>query len=162
MAVNLSPRQLREPDLVDMVMHVVEKTDIPPHSLKLEITESSVMIDPDKCIRKMIQVKERGIQFSIDDFGTGYSYLSYLKRFPIATLKIDRSFITNSLHNRDDQEIIKSIISMAKSLNINIIAEGIETKEQQNLLIELGCISMQGFYFGRPMPGNELEIMLLK
>jgi len=159
-AVNLSTRQFNEPDLVEIIEQVLEAADLPPDYLKLEITESSIMENPDQAIAKMKILRAKGIHFSIDDFGTGYSSLSYLKRFPIDTLKIDRSFVIDSTTNKDDQEIIKTIISMAKNLNLNAVAEGVETKEQQEFLIHQGCHMMQGYYFGRPMPADKFEEML--
>jgi len=159
-AVNLSPRQFREPDLVKTVLDIVTSSGLSPKSLKLEITEGSVMKDPEACVKKMETLKRRGIFFSMDDFGTGYSSLSYLKRFPITTLKIDRSFIIDSMNNHNDRTIIKSIISMATSLNIDTVAEGIETKEQLELLTGLGCKTMQGYYFGRPMKVDAMQCLL--
>jgi diguanylate cyclase (GGDEF)-like protein/PAS domain S-box-containing protein len=159
-AVNLSPRQFREPDLVETVLDIVSTSGLSAHCLKLEITEGSVMKDPEACVKKMNTLKEKGILFSMDDFGTGYSSLSYLKRFPLTTLKIDRSFIMDSMNNGNDREIIKSIISMATSLNIETVAEGIETEEQRALLTGLGCKSMQGYFFGRPMPANDMQRFL--
>jgi len=159
-AVNLSPRQFREPDLVESVLEIIRTSGLPPRNLKLEITEGSVMVDPEACVKKMEALKKQGILFSMDDFGTGYSSLSYLKRFPITTLKIDRSFIMDSMNNSDDREIIKSIISMATSLNIETVAEGVETREQQDLLKGLGCKIMQGFYFGHPMDVDAIRSML--
>jgi EAL domain-containing protein (putative c-di-GMP-specific phosphodiesterase class I) len=108
----------------------------------------------------MEALKSAGILFSMDDFGTGYSSFSYLKRFPITTLKIDRSFIMDSMNNQSDRKIIKSIITMATSLNIDTVAEGIETVEQLELLTELGCKTMQGYYFGRPMKVDAIECLL--
>ena len=159
-AVNLSPRQFREPDLVQTVLDIVNTSGLSPHRLKLEITEGSVMKDPEACVKKMNILKGKGILFSMDDFGTGYSSLSYLKRFPITTLKIDRSFIMDSMNNSNDREIIKSIISMATSLNIETVAEGIETEEQRALLTGLGCKSMQGYFFGRPMQVGDMRRLL--
>jgi len=115
-AVNLSTRQFSEPDLLETIEQVLAAADLPPDCLKLELTESSIMENPDQAIAKMKILRTKGIHFSIDDFGTGYSSLSYLKRFPIDTLKIDRSFVIDSTTNEDDQEIIKTIISMAKNL----------------------------------------------
>lgn len=159
-AVNLSPRQFREPDLVGTVLDIINSSGLSPHSLKLEITEGSVMKDPEACVKKMEILKRKGILFSMDDFGTGYSSLSYLKRFPITTLKIDRSFIMDSMNNDNDREIIKSIISMATSLSIETVAEGIETDEQRALLTGLGCKSMQGYFFGRPMQVPDMQRLL--
>lgn len=159
-AVNLSTRQFREADLVETVEQVLRDTGLPPHCLKLEVTESGIMENPEEAIEKMQQLREHGIHFSIDDFGTGYSSLSYLKRFPIDTLKIDRSFVMDSTVNKDDQEIIKTIIAMAKNLKLNTVAEGVETKAQQDFLVLQGCRMMQGFYFGKPMPAEAFERIL--
>jgi EAL domain-containing protein (putative c-di-GMP-specific phosphodiesterase class I) len=118
------------------------------------------MENPEQAIAKMTMLRAKGIRFSIDDFGTGYSSLSYLKRFPIDILKIDRSFVADSTTNKDDQEIIKMIIAMARNLGIDAVAEGVETKEQQDFLSQHGCHMMQGYYFGRPMPATEFETVL--
>ncbi len=162
LTVNLSTRQFGQSDLVDMVREVIEKTGFSYSALKLEVTESSLMTRPEEAITKMKQLRKLGVRFCIDDFGTGYSSLSYLKRLPIDTLKIDRSFVCDVLINKDDQEIIKTIISMAKNLRIETLAEGVETKEQYEMLTNHGCRMMQGFYFGRPMPGDKFEIELHK
>nr|ABD75787.1 sensory box/GGDEF family protein [uncultured bacterium] len=159
-AVNLSVRQFREPDLVETIEQILEATDLPPDCLKLEVTESGIMEHPEQAIAKMKMLRAKGIHFSIDDFGTGYSSLSYLKRFPIDTLKIDRSFVIDSTTNKDDQEIIKTIIAMARNLGMDTVAEGVEAKEQQDFLIHHGCHMMQGYYFGRPMPAEKFEDML--
>ena len=159
-AINLSTRQFREPDLTDMVMHVLEITGLPPHCLKLEVTESGIMDNPEEAALKMQELRQKGVHFSIDDFGTGYSSLSYLKRFPIDTLKIDRSFVIDATTNTDDQEIIKTIIAMAHSLHMNIVAEGVETREQEEFLADHGCQMMQGFFFGRPMAPERFEELL--
>jgi len=156
-AVNLSTRQFREPDLVETVEQVLEATGLPPDCLKLEVTESSIMDNPEQAIVTMKILRTKGIRFSIDDFGTGYSSLSYLKRFPIDTLKIDRSFVIDSIMDKDDQEIIKTIISMARNLNIDTVAEGVETKEQLDFLTQHGCHIIQGYYLGRPMPARKFE-----
>ena len=108
----------------------------------------------------MDALRRIGVKFSIDDFGTGYSSLSYLKRFPISTLKIDRSFVMDAPTNTDDQEIIKTIIAMARNLRMETVAEGVETQEQQEFLAYHGCRMMQGFYFGRPMPAESFEELL--
>ncbi len=159
-SVNLSGRQFKEPDLVEVISQALETAELPPDCLKLEITESSIMENPEQAIATMKLLKAKGIRFSIDDFGTGYSSLSYLKHFPIDTLKIDRSFVMDSTTNKDDQEILKTILAMAKNLEITTIAEGVETKEQLNFLVEQGCHFMQGYYFGWPMPANRFEEML--
>ena len=159
-AVNLSTRQFKEPDLVEIVEHTLETTGLPPHCLKLEVTESGIMENPERAVEKMDALRRIGVKFSIDDFGTGYSSLSYLKRFPISTLKIDRSFVMDAPTNTDDQEIIKTIIAMARNLRMETVAEGVETQEQQEFLAYHGCRMMQGFYFGRPMPAESFEELL--
>jgi len=159
-AVNLSARQFREPDLVETIEQVLEVTDLPPDCLKLEVTESSIMENPEQAIAKMEILRTKGVHFSIDDFGTGYSSLSYLRRFPVDTLKIDRSFVVDATMNEDDQEIIKTIISMARNLGMDTVAEGVETKEQQDFLIHHGCHMMQGYYFSHPMPAERFKDML--
>ncbi len=159
-SVNLSPRQFNEPDLVETIEQIMEVTDLPPDCLKLEVTENSIMHNPEEAIKKMTILRAKGILFSIDDFGTGYSSLSYLKYFPIDTLKIDRSFVLDASTSRDDQEIIKTIISMARNLNMKAVAEGVETKEQHDFLSEYGCDIMQGYYFDRPMPAGKFEELL--
>ncbi|MBC2710796.1 MAG: EAL domain-containing protein [Desulfosarcina sp.] len=113
-----------------------------------------------RCIAKMRTLRAKGITFSIDDFGTGYSSLSYLKRFPIDTLKIDRSFIFDSVNSKGDQEIIKMIIAMARNLNIDAVAEGVETQEQKDFLASYGCNSMQGFLFAHPVPVDQFKDLL--
>ncbi len=160
-AVNLSTRQFREPDLIETIERVLEATGLPSHHLKVEVTESGIMDNPEQAIERMQILRKRGIRFSIDDFGTGYSSLSYLKRFPIDTLKIDRSFVIDCPTDKDDQEIIKTIIAMARNLNMNTVAEGIETEEQRDFLIEQGCQFMQGYYYGKPMPPEQFLADLL-
>ncbi len=159
-AINLSPRQFKDPDLVGTVEEALEATGLPPNCLKLEVTESGIMENPEQAIATMELLRSRGINFSIDDFGTGYSSLGHLKRFPVDTLKIDRSFVMDAIANKDDQEIIKTIISMARNLNMNTVAEGVETQEQQDFLTRQGCDMMQGYYYGRPMPADKFEEIL--
>ncbi len=159
-SVNLSTRQFKEPDLIEMIEQILEVTGLPPHCLKLEVTESSIMENPENAIAKMKIIRAKGIRFSMDDFGTGYSSLSYLKLFPIDTLKIDRSFVMDALSNKDDQELIKTIIAMAHNLRIDTIAEGVETKDQHDFLLHHGCQFMQGYYHGRPMIAQDFEDLL--
>ncbi len=159
-AVNLSSRQLHEPDFVEMVIDIIRESGLPPKCLKLEVTESSVIQNPEVCIYKMRMLRAQGITFSIDDFGTGYSSLSYLKRFPIDTLKIDRSFISDAMSSKGDQEIIKTIIAMARNLNIDAVAEGVETQEQKDFLASYGCNNMQGFFFAHPVPVEQFKNLL--
>jgi len=159
-AVNLSTRQFREPDLIETVEQALKDTGLAPDYLNLEVTESGIMEHPEQAIAKMEILRAKGIHFSIDDFGTGYSSLIYLKQFPVDTLKIDRSFVMDSTTDKDDQEIIKTIIAMARNLSLNTVAEGVETKEQLEFLTQHGCRMMQGYYFGQPMPAKQFEEML--
>lgn len=156
-AVNLSTLQLEDEGIVNKISSILETTQLPHHLLELEITESSVMNNEQLMINKLNILKNLGIKLAIDDFGTGYSSLSYLKRLPINLLKIDRSFVNNSLNNKVDIDIIRTIIVLAHSMGIEVIAEGVETEEQSTLLKSLNCDYVQGYYFGKPMPTKEFE-----
>jgi len=159
-SVNLTARQLQEPDFEQMVVDILKQSGLPPQYLNLEVTESNMIQDPENSIAKMKTLRARGMTFSIDDFGTGYSSLSYLNLFPIDSIKIDRSFITDTLEKKGDQEIVKTIIAMAHSLNIDAIAEGVETKAQKDFLIHHGCSNLQGFLFAIPLPVEEFKDFL--
>ncbi len=159
-SINVSTRQFREPDFVKTVERVLDATGLNPKYVKLEVTESSIMEKADEAIEKMNALCALGVHFSIDDFGTGYSSLSQMKRFPIDTLKIDQSFVADSISNRDDQEIIKAILSMAQNLHIETVAEGVETLEQKDFLIREGCQMLQGYYFDRPLSVEDFETRL--
>lgn len=153
--VNLSIKQLSQKNLIEQINNIITKTGLPPHFLKLEITESAIMNDY-KNARKILQkIKKQNIQLCIDDFGTGYSSLSYLHRFPLDTLKIDRSFITNIVDHPKKLEIVEGIIRLAHSLEMNVVAEGIENQQQYNLLKQLGCEFVQGFFFSKPLNKQE-------
>ena len=158
--VNLSPRQFTDPNLVETVEQALQMAEIPPHCLKLEVTESSIMNDPGQASETIQLIRDKGIHFAIDDFGTGYSSLSYLKKFPIDSLKIDRSFVKNTLSNKDDQNIIKTIVAMAASLDMNTVAEGVENIDQHEFLISQGCQTIQGYYHGRPISAKKFGALL--
>ena len=160
MAVNLSPRQFMHGDLVSDVAQMLGRCGYDPAGLKLEITESMVMHDPERAVSLMRELKTMGLQIAIDDFGTGYSSLAYLRRFPIDTLKIDRSFITDTPQDPGAVAITQAIIAMAHSLGLNVIAEGVETREQFEFLRGLQCDQMQGYYFSRPVPVAEAAALL--
>lgn len=149
--VNLSTRQLREPNLVDDIARTLAETGLEPANLKLEITESSMLQDADITIGRLRAIRRLGVRLAVDDFGTGYSSMSYLSSLPIDTLKIDRSFITRIAHSRDDAAIVRAIVDLAKSLKLRIICEGIETVEQLRSLQRLGCDDGQGYLFARPL-----------
>lgn len=153
-SVNLSSKQLEQPNLIDQVMQGINETGLDPSCLKLEITESVVMKDIETAVSKLRQLRAIGIGLSIDDFGAGYSSLSYLNRLPVNTLKIDRSFVTGITINAENRNIIETIMNLAQNLGMDVIAEGIETIEQLNLLRELRCRAGQGFLFSRPLDAN--------
>lgn len=161
-AVNLSGVQLENGKIIDQVKQVLEETKIEPSLLELEITESTIMHHPERVIEVLKRLKEMGVKLSVDDFGTGYSSLSYLKRFPIDLLKIDAEFVRDVETDADDRAIIQSIIALAKSMRLKVVAEGVETLRQQEFLQQLGCDYIQGYYIGKPADTNELEKHILK
>ncbi|MGH8808861.1 MAG: putative bifunctional diguanylate cyclase/phosphodiesterase [Noviherbaspirillum sp.] len=150
-SVNLSPRQLVRNDIVRLVADVLQSTGLDARHLELEITETVVMRDVDKSLATLKKLKELGVKISIDDFGTGYSSLNYLKRFPVDTLKIDRSFVHDIATDQDGAAIVKAMISLAHILNLQVVAEGVEAEEQCRFLMDNGCDEVQGYYFGRPL-----------
>jgi len=160
-AVNLSARQLRELDFVDMFRNIMQETGIGPDGLEVEITESMIMSDAENSVIAIKALHDAGIHVAMDDFGTGYSSLSYLKRFPIDTIKIDRSFVNDIATNPDDAEIIRTIISMGRTLNRKIVAEGVESEDQLKLLKEYRCDQIQGYYLSRPLPAHELQMFMM-
>jgi diguanylate cyclase (GGDEF)-like protein/PAS domain S-box-containing protein len=159
-SVNLSPRQLARDDLVELVAGTLQVTGLAPACLELEITESTVMRDVDQSLATLLRLKELGVKISIDDFGTGYSSLNYLKRFPVDTLKIDRSFVSDITTDADDAAIVKAVISLAHILNLSVVAEGVESEDQSRFLLENGCDAVQGYHFGRPMPPHQFTGLL--
>ena len=154
--VNLSGVQFNQSDLALRIRELLDSTGVPAHCLSVEITESVAMRDIDFSIETMEQLKALGISISIDDFGTGYSSLAYLKRFPISVLKIDRSFVTDIMEDRNDQAIAASIIALARALDLDVLAEGVETAEQRSHLIDQGCDYLQGYYFSKPLPKDDI------
>jgi EAL domain-containing protein (putative c-di-GMP-specific phosphodiesterase class I) len=150
-AVNISGYQFKRPDFMEMIDNTLRETGLEPGSLELELTESVIMDKAPKTISRLNKLKAKGIYLSIDDFGTGYSSLSYLKHFPIDRIKIDRIFVRGILTNRDDTAIVDAIIAMAHSLNLKVLAEGVETKEQLNYLKMRNCDEAQGYYFSKPL-----------
>lgn len=161
-AVNVSAIQFNQESYVNEVLSVVEEFGIKPHLLKLELTESMLFANVDDIIVKMTQLKETGISFSLDDFGTGYSSLQYLKQLPLDQLKIDPSFVRDVVFDEQDRSIVQTIIAMAKGLDLDVIAEGVETTEQKDMLIDFGCDHFQGYLFANPMPIKDVDKFLLK
>lgn len=157
MAINLSAVQFRHPNLPDLVTQILQSTKLPSQYLELELTESVAMYNPKEAINIMNNLHERGIRMSIDDFGTGYSSLSYLKKFKVYKLKIDKSFVRDIGTDPEDKAIVAAIISMAHSLGLQTIAEGVETIEQLNFLHEQGCDEVQGYYYNEPLLPEEFE-----
>lgn len=151
MSVNVSTRQLRDEGLVDAVHDVLLAHRVPAHLLHLEITESAMMDDPDTATRVLSRLRNLGVTLSVDDFGTGYSSLAYLRRFPVSVVKIDRSFVTGLGTKDSDVEIVRAVVAMAHSLGLEVIAEGVETVQQRNLLRRLGADRAQGWLYGRPV-----------
>ena len=161
MAINLSARQFADDNLLDDIASVLERTGMAPHLLELELTESMVIQNPDRAIQLLIELKKMGVRLAIDDFGTGYSSLAQLKRFPIDTLKVDRSFIRDIPHDTEDNAITEAIIAMGKVLSLTVIAEGVETKEQETFLRNHACDEIQGYYFSKPVsPELFIELMI--
>ena len=156
LAVNVSGRQLRLSDFVPQVQAVIERTGAPPNRLKLELTESLLLEDKEDTIVKMTALKALGVQFSLDDFGTGYSSLAYLKRLPLGQLKIDQSFVQEMVTEPRDAAIVRAIVSLAESLELSVVAEGVETAEQRDCLARNGCHAYQGYLYGRPGPIEDL------
>jgi len=160
MAVNVSARQFHQSDFVDQVLDVLARTGAPASRLKLELTESLLVKNVGEVIAKMGALKARGVGFSLDDFGTGYSSLAYLKRLPLDQLKIDQGFVRDILTDANDAAIAKMVVVLADSMGLGVIAEGVETQEQQDFLVRLGCHAFQGYLFSRPVPLLEFEALL--
>ncbi|HJV85495.1 MAG TPA: EAL domain-containing protein [Noviherbaspirillum sp.] len=159
-AVNVSARQFRQDSVARSIEEALQETGIPPAMLEAELTESAVMSDPAKAIQALHQIRDLGVPISIDDFGTGYSSLAYLKRFPLDKLKIDAAFVRDIVTDPEDAAIVKAIITLAHSLNLTVIAEGVETEEQMGFLIEHECDELQGNFFSVPVPTEEAAELL--
>lgn len=156
-AINVSMRQLKETDFIDKLLHKLDKYNCDPTLICIEITESFIMDNPEQAIKILKDLRILGITLAIDDFGTGYSSLAYLKKLPINKLKIDKTFIDNLVTDKEDQIVVSAIVSLAKNFNLSLIAEGIETKEQEDFLNKLGCEEYQGYLFSKPLSVKELE-----
>jgi len=159
-AVNVSLRQFQRDDFLQTVSSVLQQTGLAAAALELEVTESSVMHNAERLIDMLSNIRALGVHISVDDFGTGYSSLSYLKRFPVDRLKIDRSFVQDILVDKDSEAIVRTIIALGHNLGLKLVAEGVENAEQVAYLLANGCDELQGFYYGRPMPAHEFELLL--
>ncbi|MCY1353585.1 putative signaling protein [compost metagenome] len=160
LCVNISPRQFRQSDFVERVERSLQRSRLPARMLKLEITEGIVIQNLDDTIGKMRRLKKLGVSFAMDDFGTGYSSLTYLKRLPVDALKIDQSFVRDATQDPNDAEIIRAIVAMARSLGLEMIAEGVEREEQLAFLEQQGCHLYQGYLYSRPLPLAEFRALL--
>jgi len=161
LAMNLAVKQLQHKDFITMLKLFIRETECKPEWIELEVTESQIMTHPDEAIKILHQISDIGIDLAIDDFGTGYSSLSYLKKLPINKLKIDQSFVKDLPDDEEDVGIAKAIIALAKSLNMRIIAEGVETKEQKDFLVKNGCKNIQGYYYSKPVSADNMKNILL-
>jgi EAL domain-containing protein (putative c-di-GMP-specific phosphodiesterase class I) len=159
-SVNLSPLQFQQADLVPRVIATTEYHEIAPGSLRLEITESALMRSADANIAVLEDLATAGVRVMIDDFGTGYSSLAYLQRFRVSTLKIDKSFVHSLTERRQNAEIVRTIVSLARALGLSVVAEGVETRDAQAALALLGCDEMQGFLFWGALEPNAIEPLL--
>jgi EAL domain-containing protein (putative c-di-GMP-specific phosphodiesterase class I) len=154
-AINISAQVICSSSFVDEIKQFIIESKITPHSLELEITETSLMLNPDTAIKTVAQLSALGISISIDDFGTGLSSLAYLKDFTVDRLKIDRSFIAHAMTHTNDKSMLEAIIKLSHDLGYQVICEGVEHKEQVLLLKQLGCDEIQGYYFAKPMHHSE-------
>jgi predicted signal transduction protein with EAL and GGDEF domain len=159
-AVNVASAQLAHRSFVPTIAAVLADTGLDPDALWLEITETTIMADTEAVAETLRAIRTLGVHLAIDDFGTGYSSLTYLRRFPVEALKIDRSFVAGIGHDREDEAIVDMILGLARALGLHVIAEGVETVEQLRQLRQLGCGLMQGFYFGRPTPADQTGKLL--
>ena len=158
--MNLSTRQLADPGLVHDVTEILRETGLPPGDLTLEITETTLMNDPETAIDRLHQLKQAGVRLAIDDFGTGYSSLGSLQRLPVDTLKIDKSFVDGVARGTEAAGVVHALIRLAGTLRLDIVAEGVEYGDQVRRLEELGCDQIQGFCFSRPLAPGGIEEML--
>lgn len=162
MSVNLSPRQFSQQSLVEQITCILEESHLAPHHLKLEITESTIMDNAEGALSMLRRLKALGIKLSIDDFGTGYSSLSYLQKFPVDTLKVDRSFICDMARNAENTAIVRAVVVLAKSMGLDVVAEGVEEREQMTLLRGLDCDNVQGFYLSHPLDPDSAADLLAR
>jgi diguanylate cyclase (GGDEF)-like protein len=160
LSLNLSVKQLKQKDFIDVFKKMMKKSGCKPEWLEFEVTESQIMTNPQEAIKILNSINELGVRLAVDDFGTGYSSLAYLKKLPIHKLKIDRSFVRDLPDDSEDAGITKAVIALAKSLNLDTIAEGVETKEQKDFIVENGCRNIQGYFYSRPLCATDMESFL--
>jgi EAL domain-containing protein (putative c-di-GMP-specific phosphodiesterase class I) len=161
-AVNISPKQFRHQDVAQVVIDALQQSKLDPQYLEVEITESAVMDDVETAIDRLNVIAKMGVRISVDDFGTGYTSISYLKQFPVSILKIDQHFIKGLPGNQDDCAITTTVIALAHNLNLEVIAEGVETAEQLQFLADHHCDLIQGYFLSRPLPANKIILQFNK
>ena len=161
LAMNLAIKQLKKDDFIDILNDLIKETKCKAEWLELEVAEGQIMTSLEEAIKTLQQISDMGIELAVDDFGTGYSSLTYLKRLPINKLKIDQAFIGDLPGDEEDAAITKAVIALAHSLNLKVIAEGVETKEQRDFLIENKCESIQGYFYYKPVPGDKITKILI-
>ena len=162
MAINLSAIQLQDKHIVNRISYLLHKYQIPPAKLELEVTETSILEDVQLSREQLKKIKDIGVILTLDDFGTGYSSLGYLQKFPFDKIKIDKSFVDGLPDSKENKVIVEAIIQLGKSFGIAVLAEGVETREQEQYLIESGCLEGQGYHYGKPMPEADLISYLAK
>jgi len=162
LSVNVSLKQFMQPDFIEKIQCEITESSIQPNRLKLELTESIFVEDYNIIIDKMAKIKALGIMISLDDFGTGFSSLSYLKRLPIDELKIDQSFVSDLITSTESEAIVESIIRLGQSLNMSVIAEGVETEAQKEKLMKMNCKKFQGYLFTKPLQAEDIESLITK
>lgn len=162
LAMNLTIKQLQQKDFIDFLDNLIKESECKVEWIELEVTEDQIMINPEGAIAILKRISQLGIKVAVDDFGTGYSSLSYLKKLPINKLKIDQSFVRDLPHDDEDVAIVKAIVALAHSLNLELIAEGVETVEQKEFLVKSGCENIQGYLYAKPMPSEQMKMFLEK
>ena len=161
-ALNISPRQFRDPNLITTIRRCLREAGLPPEALEIEITETMLMQDIEAATQTVQRLHDIGTSLAIDDFGTGYSSLNYLKKFPIDTVKVDRSFVMDIPQSEDDMAITSAVIAMAHKLKMSVVAEGVETDAQREFLLNHDCEYAQGYLFGKPMPLQMMRSLLAR
>jgi EAL domain-containing protein (putative c-di-GMP-specific phosphodiesterase class I) len=160
MSVNVSPKQLEGDGFLAIVREALKRSRLPAENLWLEVTESMMIDDPDQALRTLQKLADLGVRVALDDFGTGYSSLSLLQRFPLQRIKIDRAFVNNVAEDGHDRALVRTILAMGESLGLEVVAEGVETIQQLDVLTELGCTHVQGYLISRPVHANAMRSTL--
>ena len=162
LAMNLSIKQIQRKDFIAVFKSLLIETGCKSEWVTLELTEGQIMNNPEESIKVLNQIKDIGVELAVDDFGTGYSSLAYLKKLPIDKLKIDRAFIKDLPDDDEDAGITRAVIALAKSLNLKLIAEGVETQEQKDFIVDNGCHNIQGYFYSKPIPADEMRAFLTR